>query len=121
MNADELRLITRNGALIARPTVEIDLSNAEQLTNRIAEAVTADCHGVVIDLGEVEFLDSFGMYVLIGLSQSLAHQRQSVALVIPPDSPMLGAFRISNVDKHLPIFDGVDQALSALAAVRGGA
>lgn len=118
MNGVDLRLSTRDGALVAELTGEVDLSNAERLGDRIAEAVDADHRGVVIDLGKVGFLDSVGIYVLIGLSQRLSQRGQAIALVVPEDAPVLGTLRVSNVHPHLPICDGIDAALDALTRAR---
>lgn len=118
MSADDLRLITRNDALIAQPIGEIDLANADQLANRIAEAAPGNRLGVVIDLSEVGFLDSFGIYVIVGLSQRLTQQGQSLAIVVPKDSPVLGTLRVSKVDTQLPILNGIDEAVSMLTVAR---
>lgn len=121
MNADTLRLTSRNDALIAQPSGEIDLSNAEHLGDHIAEATTHEHVGVVLDLTDISFLDSFGIYVIIGLSQRLAGRGQAFVLVVPEDSPVQSALRISNLQGHLQIVAGVDEALSNLEAERSGA
>jgi anti-anti-sigma factor len=116
MNADGLRLSRQAGALIARPQGELDLSNAEQVGQRIAEAIPAQSPGAVLDLTAVSFMDSFGIYVMIGLAQRLAARGQTLALVAPEDSPLLSTLHVSNVQAHLPILDRVDDALRRLAA-----
>lgn len=114
--SDDLRLSTRDNVLIAEPVVEVDMSNAEQLGGRIAEAVTTGCRGVVIDLAGVDYLDSFGLCVLVGLAQQFTHRDLSTVLVAPADSPVLPTLRVSNVHGHLRIVEGVDQAVGVLTA-----
>ena len=121
MSADQLRLTTQANALVAQPSGEIDLSNAERLGTRIAEATPAGSVGVALDLTDVTFIDSFGIYVTIGLSQRLAKDRQSLVLVVPEGSPLLGIFRVSNVESHLRIVGTIDEALGMLEQERSTA
>jgi anti-anti-sigma factor len=115
MTPGELRLDVDGHALIARLSGEIDLSNAEQLGKRIAAATPPESVGVVLDLSDVTYLDSFGVHVIFGLRQVLAERGRALALVVPPDSPALAALQIANVSEGIEITEAVEEALERVA------
>jgi anti-anti-sigma factor len=118
MRTDGLRLAAEGNALVARLSGEIDMSNAEQLGEQIAEATPADSLGVVLDLTYVSYLDSYGIYVMFGLRERLAQAGKGLAVVVPPDSPIQPALRMANVSKRMEITPAVAHALRALASER---
>jgi anti-anti-sigma factor len=117
MTADDLPLTMRDGALIASPAFEIDLSTAESLADRVVTAISADCRGVILDLTQVDFIDSYGIYVLVGLSNRLVDLGRSLALVVPPGSPVMSTLQVSNLQQLLPVRRSVDDALATLAGL----
>lgn len=118
MRSENLRLDIDGNTLVARLGGEIDLSNAEQLGKEIAEATPAEVVGVVLDLTDVSYLDSFGIYVVFGLQQHLAHRDHALALVIPHDSPVLATLRLANVLERLTVAETVEEAVHTLVSER---
>lgn len=120
MTSDDLRLDVDGNALVARWSGEVDLSNAEQLGQRVAAAAPPGSAGVVLDLSQVTYLDSFGVHVLFGLRQHLAQRGQALSLVVPPDSPLLAALRIANAPDQMEIAEAVEEARQRLAPENSG-
>src|SRR5947209_13160870 len=106
--SEDLRLGIDGNALIACPSGEIDLSNGELLGNRIADATPPGSLGVVLDLTDVSYIDSYGIMVMLGLRQRLAESRQELAVVVPQGSPVAAAFRLANISAHMEIVEAVD-------------
>jgi len=111
--ADVQISITRH-ALIARLTGEIDMSNAEDVGATVIGGTPTEASGVVLDLSDVEYLDSAGIYVIYGMRASLQARGQSLVLVIPADSPVHDALRLSGADRPGGLAETVDEALSTL-------
>lgn len=98
----------RNGAVVVQLAGELDLYNAEELRAGLAEAMVPDPGCVVIDMTEVEFIDSTALGVLIEAHSRLGHDGFRLA------APQLGtrrALQVSGLDRHLPVHDTVEQAL----------
>jgi anti-anti-sigma factor len=106
---------THGDVLVASMSGEIDLSNAEQLGLQVADAAPGDARGVVLDLSEVEYLDSYGIFVIHGLRQRLADQRQTLALVVPPDGVIRRAIELVGLAEVIPIEEQLPDALLAVA------
>jgi anti-anti-sigma factor len=73
---------------------------------------------VILDLTDVSFIDSYGIYILVGVSNRLAAEGQWLTLVVPEGSPVLGTFQISNVKSVLQVVPSVDEALASLDSRR---
>ena len=105
----------RGNVLVARMTGEIDLSNAEQVGGKVAQATPDHALGVVLDLTEVLYLDSAGLFVINGLRRRLADQGQSLILVVPEDRQVRRTLEVVELQRFIPIADTVEDAIGALA------
>ena len=89
---------------------ELDLYNAEEIRAALAEAIAAGPRCVVIDLAEVEFVDSTALGALVEARSQLGADGFRLA------APQLGtrrALQVSGLDRHLPVYDTVDDALES--------
>jgi anti-anti-sigma factor len=101
-------------ALVARVTGEIDMSNAEEMGSTVIGATPTDVQGVVLDLSEVDYLDSAGIYVIYGMRASLQARGQTLILIIPARSPVHDALRLSGAQRPGEVAEAVEDALRAL-------
>jgi anti-anti-sigma factor len=116
MRLADLELSSREGVVIARVRGEIDLSNAAELRDAIAEATPNDAVGVVLDLAAVDYVDSAGIQMLYKLGERLRTRGQALRVAIPPDSPASDALRLAGIERHADAVDRVDDGLRQLAA-----
>jgi anti-sigma B factor antagonist len=79
----DLRLSSVEGRSVAHIHGDIDLSNADVIGRWVLDHVTNEDLGLVIDLSEVDYVDSAGIAVLFDLSRRLTEHQQSLALVVP--------------------------------------
>jgi anti-sigma B factor antagonist len=98
-------------ACVVRLGGELDLYNAGQVRDVLLEACTDSPERVVVDLGEVEFIDSTALGVLIEARTKL-HNRRSF-LLAAPGLETRRALQISGLDRHFSIHDTVPEALAA--------
>jgi anti-sigma B factor antagonist len=85
---------------------EVDLSTAEQLTGEITGALDAPGVELVkVDLGEVSFMDSAGLRVLVaGMKQAAS---RNIRLVAENPQPQVGkVLRITGLDEVLGLSTG---------------
>ena len=114
MTLADVQITLARHALIARLSGEIDMSNAEEMGATVIGATPTEASGVVLDLSAVEYLDSAGIYVIFGMRASLQARGQSLILVIPPESPVHDALRLSGADRPGEIAGTVQEALSTI-------
>jgi anti-sigma B factor antagonist len=116
MRIADVQFTTRDDAVIARLIGEIDLSNAGELRRAITDATPNDALGVVLDLTDVDYIDSTGIHLLYRLGDSLRARGQALRLVIPRDSPVDDTLRLAGIKRHVDVVEEVEQGLRALAA-----
>lgn len=108
----------RDGVVIARIAGELDLSNVHDVGDALAAAMGGGAHGLVLDLSELDHLDSAGIRLLYDLRARLGTARQRLAAVVPAGAPVREVLDLAAVPATLPLHD--DEA-SAVAAVKAGA
>jgi anti-anti-sigma factor len=97
----------RGGWLLLRLSGEIDLSNADGLRERIEFATVGDV-SVIVDLAEVEYIDSQGLRLLTGLAGTLAARGAALRLVAPPAGFARGVLDLARIGDDIEIRDSID-------------
>ena len=99
------------GAVVVRLVGELDLYNAPEVRSALLELASEQPERLVIDLAEVNFVDSTALGVLIEARTKLDN-RQSF-LLAAPGLETHRALTISGLDQHLAVHDTVEAALAA--------
>jgi anti-anti-sigma factor len=105
----------RDDVVVARLTGELDISVAAQTGRRIAEAVPSSALGVVVDMGELEFMDSSGVSMLFSLARQVGSHRQQLRVVAPPGKPVSRVLEIVEFSRAAPVDADFDSALAEIA------
>ena len=110
----DLTLTTReaDGKTIVAVGGEIDVYTAPKLRDKISELVATGAYDIVVDMHEVEFLDSTGLGVLVGGLKKVRAHDGSLRLVCNQDR-LLKIFRITGLAKVFVIHETADEALAA--------
>ena len=110
----DLTLTTReaDGKTIVAVGGEIDVYTAPKLRDKISELVATGAYDLVVDMHEVEFLDSTGLGVLVGGLKKVRAHDGSLQLVCNQDR-LLKIFRITGLAKVFVIHETADEALAA--------
>jgi anti-sigma B factor antagonist len=113
--AVDLKLETRdeNGRTIVKVGGEIDVYTAPKLREQLVELVGAGKYHLIVDMEDVDFLDSTGLGVLVGGLKRVRAHEGSLRLVCTQER-ILKIFRITGLTKVFPISDTVEQAVSAV-------
>jgi anti-sigma B factor antagonist len=104
----------RPGHLVMRPKGRMDADTAPILKQAIKQ-VASDESGliVVIDLGEVDFIDSSGLSALVSGLKALRQAKGALRLCRPHPQGMT-ALRLTMLDRVFPIFPSTEAALGSL-------
>jgi anti-sigma B factor antagonist len=100
-----------DGAVVIHLIGELDLYNAPEVRSALLEVCAEEPGRLIVDLAEVDFVDSTALGVLIEARARLAN-RQSF-LLAAPGRETHRALTISGLDRHLAVHDTVESALAA--------
>src|SRR5689334_10854865 len=98
-------------AYVVRLAGELDLYNAPQVRQALAGASDDSPARIVVDLSEVEFIDSTALGVLIEARTRLDNRR--AFLLAAPGLETKRALEISGLDRHFTVHQSVSEALLA--------
>ena len=104
--------------VVAAPE-EIDITNAEVLRAALLTAA-ADGYGtLVVDMTRTRFCDSSGLHTLIAAHKRAEAEGREVLLVIP-STAVLRVFALTAMDRVIPNFTTLAEALAQAAACPNG-
>lgn len=96
----DIEIVERDQTLIVRVRGELDLSTAPLLDERLTLAEAADAGIVLMDLDQVEFIDSTGLHVLLS---HFALNGDGTSYSLTRGSPQVQRlFEVSGVMNRLP-------------------
>ena len=110
----DLTLSTReaDGTTVVAVGGEFDVYTAPRLRDKFTELVAAGSYDIIVDMQDVEFLDSTGLGVLVGGLKKVRAHDGSLDLVCTQER-LLKIFRITGLAKVFVIHDSADGALAA--------
>jgi anti-sigma B factor antagonist len=107
-----LNVSEREGWAILSVGGEVDVATAPRLREQLIDLVNGGHHRIVVDLSDVEFLDSTGLGVLVGALKRVRTQDGDLALVCT-ESRILKVFEITGLTKVFTMYESVDEAVLA--------
>ena len=100
-----------NGVPVVAAPAEIDASNADWLRAVLLEAACRGHGTFVVDMTGTRFCASTGIGVLVGAHNRAQAEGGELRLVIPASAAVLRAFAITGIDRVIPNFPGLYEAL----------
>ena len=97
---------------VLRVTGEVDVYTAPMLRERIRELAAKGAVHLIADLGQVDFLDSTGLGVLVGGLKRLREDDGSLALVITTPR-LLRIFQVTGLTRAFTVRRSVTDAVTA--------
>lgn len=105
----EMEVLEQQGASVLVVHGQIDVHTAPRLREQLVELVTQGARRIVVDLNDVDFLDSTGLGVLVGvLKRVRTHDGELVLACQRPR--VLKVFEITGLTSVFPIHLSVDDA-----------
>ena len=114
----ELNVSERDGCRVLSVTGELDVATAPQLRQEAVRLATSDRSDLVLDLSGVDFLDSTGLGVIVGVLKRIRTHGGELA-VAGTEPHVRKGFDITRISDVLPMYDTVDEACAALASRNG--
>jgi anti-sigma B factor antagonist len=100
-----------NGAVVVHLRGELDLYNADEVRHALADVASQRPDRVVVDLTEVEFVDSTALGVFVEARAKL--ENREAFLLAAPGAEARRALEVSGLERHFGIHETVDAARSA--------
>ena len=110
----DIEKLEGDDVVVARLRGELDIAGADAMGQRIAEAVPSSARGVVVDMTDLEFIDSSGVSMLFGLARRVGSRRQELRVVAPAGRPVARVLQIVEFDRAAPVHADVDSAVAAI-------
>jgi anti-anti-sigma factor len=109
-----VEVFARNGVPIVRVRGEIDLSNADGVLTLIDGARDEDAPGLVVDLRNLEYLDSAGVRLLFRASRSVQASGGRFVAVVPRESPVRRVLDLAEASTAFPLEETEEAALQSV-------
>ena len=104
--------------VVAAPE-EIDITNAEALRAALFQAAANGHDTLVVDMTRTQFCDSSGLHTLIAAHRRAGAEGREVLLVIP-STAVLRVYALTGMDKVIPNFTSLAEALAQAPAAANG-
>jgi anti-sigma B factor antagonist len=102
--AFSVRTEANGDALIVRACGEVDIGSANSLEREVRQAFERGASTVLLDLGNVEFIDATGLSVLLAVAKLTTANRRRLEIVrLSP--PVERAVEVSGLDSVRPFMD----------------
>ncbi len=100
-----------DGGVVVRLAGELDLYNAHQVRDALLACSAENPAKLVVDLGNVQFVDSTALGVLVE-ARSRMEDKQGF-LLAAPGTETRRALEVSGLDRHFNVRESVDDALAS--------
>ena len=102
-----------SGVPVVAAPEEIDITNAPELRSALLEAAA---HGtLVVNMTRTQFCDSSGLHTLLAAHKRAQAEGGGLLLAITA-APVLRVLALTSIDRMIPIFTSLDQALAQTTA-----
>jgi anti-sigma B factor antagonist len=90
---------------------EVDLANADELSEVLAAPECADAFGLLLDLRNLEFMDSSGLRVILIAAQE---RKGRVATLVSASTSVASLFQMVDVSERLNVAPGEEEAMARI-------
>ena len=97
---------------------ELDMASGPQLEEAVDAAIRESVGAFVIDLSDLEFIDSTGLQVLLRARGLLAREDRALAVVCP-HGPVRRVFELSGCSELFALYGSREAAAAALVPADG--
>ena len=109
--------VVERAPLLGAPGVlvrgDVDIDTAPRLTEALDAAIRGTRGAFVVDLCEVDFLDSSGVSVLVRARAVLGREDRALVVICPP-GPARRIFEVAGIADLLALFESRERAAASL-------
>jgi len=92
---------------------EIDVTNAEQVYEQLAEALTPGVAVMIADLTGTVFCDSSGVHAIMHAYESAVAKDVRMRLAVSPNTSVRRVLQLIGVGRVIPVHESLKEALDA--------
>lgn len=92
---------------------EVDVYTAPKVKSSLIELVNDEKFNIIVDLDDVDFMDSSGLGVLVGGLKRVKPHNGTISIVCTKEK-ILKIFRITGLTKVFPIFENQEIAAKSI-------
>jgi anti-sigma B factor antagonist len=107
-----------DGVRIVAIDGELDIATSPQMRELLSHAAKDVNRPLVVDLTGCSFIDSTGLATLLHGAKPAQHGESHAALV-SPGGEVRKLLELTAIDRTLPVFETVEEAVAAVRAVDG--
>lgn len=101
-------------ALVVKPLEKrIDASSASDFKGKMIDWITGGSNRIVLDLSEVDFIDSSGLGAIVSSLKAIGNQGDLIICGI--GETVLSLFRLTRMDRVFQIVSSPEEAVKALS------
>ncbi|RUS98754.1 hypothetical protein DSM107003_07730 [Trichormus variabilis SAG 1403-4b] len=115
VNIDQKAYTTQDGStvIVLKPTDRLDITTAWQFRLKLQECISKVSRHVVVNLGQVDFIDSSGLTALVAGMRDADKVKGSFRICnVHPDAKLV--FEVTMMDTVFEIFETEEEALETL-------
>jgi anti-sigma B factor antagonist len=113
-----VRVEQLHGWAVVRIAGEVDVATAPRLREQLVRLITDGQHRIVLDLDEVDLLDSTGLGVIVGVLKRARTVGGDLRLVC--NRPAIRkVFEITALDRTMPLSESAEAALTGASVAEG--
>jgi len=101
-----------NGVPVVAAPAEIDVTGAEQLRVVLLRSAARGHATIGVDMTRTRFCDSAGLTVLVRAHRRALAESGELRAVMPGGGPVARIFAITRLDRVIPVFGSLDEALA---------
>lgn len=98
----EIDILQGEGAYVVSLRGELDLSGGPDLEAALLNAEQSNAAQILVDLGELTFIDSAGLGVLVRAAARSSLNGNRLRITSPQDQ-VASVLRLTGLDNHLPV------------------
>jgi anti-sigma B factor antagonist len=110
----------RDGWKVVSAAGEIDVVTAPTIRTEVVNLVTGGSTDIVLDFDRVDFIDSFGLGVMVGALKRVNSHGGRLRIVVG-EPRVRGVLELTGIDRVLDLYDSLDAALAGPTATDGPA
>ena len=108
------RLSRRDGMTVVEAFGDLDAACVDDVRRTLADAAREDTAAVILSLEHADYIDSLTIRELFAFGGDLGTRRQSLALIVPPGSPLERILAIAGVTRRFQVFASLADARKSL-------
>jgi len=101
------------GVTVVTPRGTVELANCDELREKRKEVIAQPRRGVVVDMDDVDFIDSAGLGVLVGGMKRAAQKGIGFAIACN-NHRHKNLFKMTKLDLVFKLYDSLDEAVNSL-------